>query len=595
MKTIWKKKIWLFFLALIPIDVMADVPVPYQIGFQDPATEFVEGIIDLHHDVFGYLVFISIFVFYMLGATVFLFRAHYNSHPPIDLRHHTVIEIIWTIIPTLIIIAIAIPSFVLIYAMDELIGPQITIKAIGNQWYWNYEYTDMYLKVPAISQTTQTYFNSALGVNLYRNIFFNFFNFVKYSNRKGLDFITTFANTKKHYLLLNLKPHLYSLELFVCSLYLRKNFSYNDVHYPLQFIELYNYKNSLNFEISEYFKLSENKLSMFKYLYFYLKLHTFNSAMSFFNNKLVINFFDHAYSGSYSNNFFSKFIQLYAPFSFFLEGDLRRNFILKHEPIFFLYNIFGYFKNRSLCDTNLNLIWQSFLSIHLSKYNWLHKFLFPTHLFNVENTEFDSFSSIAYTKNCIRHSFFNSYSFYNVDSVKNDLSSISFYNLSRSSYSNFLFYWPTLLSLKNDKLCIKSLSDFLILYSYSNSTKIPISIKIESRMLDNDIVEQSYGHKFRLLSVDRPVLMPTGTQIRFLATANDVLHSWTIPSFGVKIDACPGRLNQVGIYIKRDGIFYGQCSEICGVNHGFMPIEVRAYKSKDFLFWVSKIVKKSQQ
>jgi cytochrome c oxidase subunit 2 len=72
----------------------ADVPVPYQLSFQDPATEFVEGIIDLHHDVFGYLTFICIFVFYMLGSTVFLFRSHNNIRPPVDVRHHTGIEIV---------------------------------------------------------------------------------------------------------------------------------------------------------------------------------------------------------------------------------------------------------------------------------------------------------------------------------------------------------------------------------------------------------------------------------------------------------------------------------------------------------------------
>jgi cytochrome c oxidase subunit 2 len=66
--------------------------------------------------------------------------------------------------------------------------------------------------------------------------------------------------------------------------------------------------------------------------------------------------------------------------------------------------------------------------------------------------------------------------------------------------------------------------------------------------------------------------LPTNTHLRVLLTAVDVLHSWTIPSFGVKVDACPGRLNQANLFIKRFGMFFGQCSEICGANHGFMPI-----------------------
>jgi heme/copper-type cytochrome/quinol oxidase subunit 2 len=70
-------------------------------------------------------------------------------------------------------------------------------------------------------------------------------------------------------------------------------------------------------------------------------------------------------------------------------------------------------------------------------------------------------------------------------------------------------------------------------------------------------------------------------------TASDVIHSWAIPSIGVKCDAMPGRLNQISMFINREGVFYGQCSEICGVNHGFMPIVVEAVKLDEYLEWVS--------
>jgi len=96
---------------------------------------------------------------------------------------------------------------------------------------------------------------------------------------------------------------------------------------------------------------------------------------------------------------------------------------------------------------------------------------------------------------------------------------------------------------------------------------------------------------FRLLEVDNRLILPTNTHIRLLVTAADVLHCWTIPSFGVKIDACPGRLNQASLFIKREGIFYGQCSEICGVNHGFMPIVVKAVNSDIYSKWgVNKLI-----
>jgi len=78
----------------------------------------------------------------------------------------------------------------------------------------------------------------------------------------------------------------------------------------------------------------------------------------------------------------------------------------------------------------------------------------------------------------------------------------------------------------------------------------------------------------RLLEVDNPLIIPGNMYIRFLVTSVDVLHAWAVPSLGIKVDAVPGRLNQVFTFIKRSGDFYGQCSEICGVNHGFMPIRI---------------------
>jgi cytochrome c oxidase subunit 2 len=91
---------------------------------------------------------------------------------------------------------------------------------------------------------------------------------------------------------------------------------------------------------------------------------------------------------------------------------------------------------------------------------------------------------------------------------------------------------------------------------------------------------------FRLLEVDQRVILPIDTHIRLLVTAADVLHSWAVPSFGIKIDACPGRLSQGSLFIKREGVYYGQCSEICGTNHGFMPIVVKGVEADAFVSWV---------
>jgi cytochrome c oxidase subunit 2 len=72
-----------------------------------------------------------------------------------------------------------------------------------------------------------------------------------------------------------------------------------------------------------------------------------------------------------------------------------------------------------------------------------------------------------------------------------------------------------------------------------------------------------------------------GLQYKILITSRDVLHSWAVPSFGVKLDACPGRVNTTSVCVLRPGIYYGQCSEICGVNHGFMPIHIKVINSRN--------------
>nr|YP_010000303.1 cytochrome c oxidase subunit II [Toxostoma redivivum]AEQ28330.1 cytochrome oxidase subunit II [Toxostoma redivivum]AEQ28331.1 cytochrome oxidase subunit II [Toxostoma redivivum]AEQ28332.1 cytochrome oxidase subunit II [Toxostoma redivivum]AEQ28333.1 cytochrome oxidase subunit II [Toxostoma redivivum]QOD96176.1 cytochrome c oxidase subunit II [Toxostoma redivivum] len=94
------------------------------------------------------------------------------------------------------------------------------------------------------------------------------------------------------------------------------------------------------------------------------------------------------------------------------------------------------------------------------------------------------------------------------------------------------------------------------------------------------------GH-FRLLEVDHRVMVPTESKVRVIVTADDVLHSWAVPSLGVKTDAIPGRLNQTAFLAPRPGVYYGQCSEICGANHSFMPIVVESTPLANFENWSS--------
>nr|YP_009758641.1 cytochrome c oxidase subunit II [Eysarcoris guttigerus]QIN90459.1 cytochrome c oxidase subunit II [Eysarcoris guttigerus] len=101
----------------------------------------------------------------------------------------------------------------------------------------------------------------------------------------------------------------------------------------------------------------------------------------------------------------------------------------------------------------------------------------------------------------------------------------------------------------------------------------------------NDLDSQ----EIRLLDVDNRTVLPMNTQTRIMVTAADVLHSWAVPALGIKIDAVPGRLNQGAININRPGLMYGQCSEICGANHSFMPIVIESTTTKNFLNWINSM------
>ncbi len=119
-----------------------DAPYPWQIGFQDGATPTFEGIVELHDTIFFYLVVISFLVFWMLAVILMKFSSNKVGIVHKYSNHGTLIELIWTITPALILIAIAFPSFKLLYLMDEVISPTMTVKVAGHQWYWSYEYSD---------------------------------------------------------------------------------------------------------------------------------------------------------------------------------------------------------------------------------------------------------------------------------------------------------------------------------------------------------------------------------------------------------------------------------------------------------------------
>nr|ABM92401.1 cytochrome oxidase subunit II [Simulium transiens]ABM92403.1 cytochrome oxidase subunit II [Simulium transiens]ABM92406.1 cytochrome oxidase subunit II [Simulium transiens]ABM92410.1 cytochrome oxidase subunit II [Simulium transiens] len=117
-------------------------------------------------------------------------------------------------------------------------------------------------------------------------------------------------------------------------------------------------------------------------------------------------------------------------------------------------------------------------------------------------------------------------------------------------------------------------------YEYSDF----LNLEFDSYMVPTNELETN---GFRLLDVDNRIVLPMNTQIRILVTAADVIHSWTVPALGVKVDGTPGRLNQTSFLMNRPGLFFGQCSEICGANHSFMPIVLESSPTNYFIKWIT--------
>lgn len=118
-------------------------------------------------------------------------------------------------------------------------------------------------------------------------------------------------------------------------------------------------------------------------------------------------------------------------------------------------------------------------------------------------------------------------------------------------------------------------------YEYPDHSDIAFdSLPLEGSELTDD--------KIRLLSVDNPLVVPANKIVRVQVTGGDVIHNWAMPSFGIKTDAVPGRLNETWFKVEEPGIYYGQCSELCGIRHAFMPIEVHVLAEEDFNIWLQK-------
>tara|TARA_Y100000992_G_C21216985_1_gene468410 strand:+ start:63 stop:875 length:813 start_codon:yes stop_codon:yes gene_type:complete len=152
-------------------------------------------------------------------------------------------------------------------------------------------------------------------------------------------------------------------------------------------------------------------------------------------------------------------------------------------------------------------------------------------------------------------------------------------------------------------LIVMAVPSFKILYKQDTIPKAELTIKAVGYQWywgyeypDENIIFESYmieekdlkANQPRLLTVDNEVVVPVNKVVKVLITANDVLHAWALPSFGVKRDAVPGRINETWFKAEKVGTYYGQCSELCGIKHAFMPITVRVVSQEDYDIWLSE-------
>lgn len=444
----------------------------WQISFQDAGTSIMQGIVNLHHHIFFLLIVIITFVFYIffktyklsvwnfkptsnlpeqsliknffsggyvvrvIGLESFMRRGRNIQQNGLDeyykkdrrlffskldifyklnIIHGTVLEIIWTIVPSLILLLIVGPSFSLLYAMDAASDPDFTIKVIGHQWYWTYEYSDTYIM-----------FFDAHDFQEAHGFFWTWPSAKGFSNEYCEGFASSWNGIHR----------------------IHKIFEGFTPMYRMNFWHIWSIFDKSLFNLCE-----ENKI---------LTRFPYYCQENYVKVKPVAKGF---------NNFPSMFL------GSMFKLDYSNPFDGKMAPI--------------------SLRTFSIYTDHAFK--------------TAANEDYD----------------------------------------------------PDKAKIINPKY--KRIEAFYALDSYMKAT--------------SDLKEG----ELRLLEVDNSLYLPTYSKVRLDITSDDVLHAFAVPSLGIKIDAVPGRLNVVYVDILRAGVYFGQCSELCGVNHGYMPIKVIAVNYEDFI------------
>lgn len=514
--------------------------------------------IELHDYVQLFLVIILVFVLWFFITIILDFSDFNTKQIPIHLLQKSYIhiisrniahlgwlEVLWTIIPIIILTAIAIPSFKLLYALDVVNSPLLTLRCIGNQWYWAYECEST---IPSQQELLQSFRND-------RNPFIGAY--ITNGDAK-------WTHTKIKLINKELVPYLFP------NINTSKYFDANLPRINMTAIPTFN-KFVLHtlLDVIDFFKV--NQFTMGLYVPRVKPAHIFDTLK---NN--VVNNIENGYPAALRN-------KLFLAYDFGPEDvtEAARPVLERFQTGLLEEYVLYQFKNRyrrfthNLHDLNLNL------NPDLDQQNDSNVFL--TDFILSSTTDFEKIKRTKTFKEMIwplemiqlknkkikmginpqkQHELLNGY--------------LNIYT-EITQLLDFIFMRETTDYNSNDIFSNKNLYDNF-LQSCNNLlhlTKGVESFTIDSYMLDVD--ELQLG-AFRLLETDNFPILPADAEIRLAVTGTDVIHSFAVPSLGVKIDAIPGRLNQFGIRVRSPGIYYGQCSELCGVGHGFMPIKLQFKK-----------------
>lgn len=636
-----------------------------------------------------------------------------NDYFWVRLTHGTSIEVIWTILPGCILLLIALPSFALLYAMDEIIDPSLTVKVVGHQWYWSYEFCDFQSNISSlifsnkfrvlnieflsnnndilikeiflddfmsIRILNEPYFFYLMraGAKAYYNgnndnmqEFFKYFNDIYLNNHLlNLDsdlfytfntfFISNdffksdnfFSSVMYNYCDSNSIPQDYPEWEILFSDRLGKintligitstlinidNYSFElpDIcigEYPIPYpgIKVCKYGDIVPFSLKHWSGTDLNKaglllrelaLKKFEYLELlksfneqtilsseYLsKYDIFKDLKKDMKDKCIWQLISSTYN---TKSMESPIKEIYNNPDILKEKDIINNENNKgmdnpvnkkgltelQEAIMIWKKGIKKFENMQnhmeiMNATSINLSWEEVIE-EIKKFQEdkiIAKKSFLYYITNMMNTlqDFENkLNQLSYDDEFRKHIYLSALSSWILEmEFRKFIPSLfnEFAFINDSNYDNFqkMFFMILNFNFKNIDFSILNFKKYFLSSIFEH-----ISLLQESYLITEDDLKVG---ELRLLKTDNPLILPQNTHIRILVTSDDVLHSWSVPSFGVKMDAVPGRLNQISIFLKLQGIFFGQCSELCGINHAFMPIEIFVVDNK--LFYKCLIVK----